>query len=108
MTMLDHIYTNQFSYGTKIQTPFGERFITYADFIASGQVLQSFETFLAEYVYPTYANTHTEASFTGRQTTHFREEARQMIKDSLNASEEDALIFCGSGSTGAINKLYLK
>ena len=30
---------------------------------------------------------------------------RDIIRESVNASEEDAVIFTGSGSTGAINKL---
>lgn len=108
MDQLEFIYQNQYSFGKKINTPFGLRYITYADFIASGQVLHAIEQFMCQQVFPVYANTHTEASFTGSQTTHFREEARQIIKDSVNASQEDVLIFSGSGSTGAINKLFLK
>lgn len=108
MDKLEQIYKSQYSYGKEIITPFGERFLTYADFIASGQPLRFIENYLIDNIYPVYANTHTEASFTGLQTTHFREEARQIIKDSVNANEEDALIFCGSGSTGAIDKIFHK
>lgn len=108
MNLLNRIYRSQYSYGNKIITPYGERYITYADFIASGQPLKIIESAIQKMVLPTYANTHTEASFTGLQTSHFREEARQIIKNSLNATNEDSLIFCGSGSTGAINKLFLR
>lgn len=54
---------------------------------------------------PTYANTHTEASATGLQTTRFVEEARATVMECVNASAEDVLIFTGTGSTGAIGKL---
>jgi selenocysteine lyase/cysteine desulfurase len=56
-------------------------------------------------VLPHYANTHSEASHTGRRTGQLREWARQTIKDVINAGPEDALVFCGSGATGAVNTL---
>jgi selenocysteine lyase/cysteine desulfurase len=106
--IFETIYQSQYSFGKKIETPFGSRYLTYADFIASGQPLRVIEEYIQDHVLPVYANTHTEASFTGLQTTHFREEARQIIKDSVNANDQDALIFYGSGSTGAIDKLFHK
>ncbi len=54
---------------------------------------------------PLYANTHTEASGTGLQTTRFREEARSIIASCVGATDEHAVLFCGSGATGAIDKL---
>jgi selenocysteine lyase/cysteine desulfurase len=99
------IYENQYCSSKRIPGPFGERFITYADYIASGQPLRFLENYIQQQVLPTYANTHTEVSYTGRQTGHFREEARQLIRKSVNANAEDAVVFCGSGSTGAIDKL---
>jgi selenocysteine lyase/cysteine desulfurase len=56
-------------------------------------------------VIPYYANTHTESSGTGLQTTRFREDAREIVARSVGATEEDVVIFVGSGATGAINKL---
>jgi selenocysteine lyase/cysteine desulfurase len=52
-----------------------------------------------------YANTHTESSGTVLQTTRFREEAREIIRRCLGASDEHAVLFCGSGSTGAIDRM---
>jgi selenocysteine lyase/cysteine desulfurase len=85
--------------------PYGPRRVTYADYTASGRALTFIEEFIHDAVLPLYANTHTETSGTGLQTTRFREEARAIICDAVGASEEHAVIFCGSGSTGAIDKL---
>ena len=85
--------------------PFGPRRVTYADYTASGRALEFIEDYIRDQVLPGYANTHTESSGTGLQTTRLREEARAIIKQSVNAGEETCLIFCGSGSTGAVNKL---
>jgi selenocysteine lyase/cysteine desulfurase len=89
-----------------IATPFGLRRVTYADYTASGRSLSFIEDFIRETVLPLYANTHTESSGTGLQTTRFREDARAIIRDAVGATPDDhAVIFCGSGSTGAIDKL---
>ena len=85
--------------------PFGIRRVTYADYTASGRALSFIEDYLRDAVLPLYANTHTESSGTGLQTSRFREEARHIIRDAVGATDDHAVIFCGSGMTGAINKL---
>lgn len=87
-------------------TPFGKRRIVYADYTASGRLLGFFEDYLRDVVYKLYANTHTETSATGFQTTTLREEARLIIANALNAPmDEYATLFVGTGCTGAIDKL---
>jgi selenocysteine lyase/cysteine desulfurase len=85
--------------------PFGPRRVTYADYTASGRSLGFLEQFIRDEVLPRYANTHTESSGTGLQTTRLREDARRIIHESVHGTEDTAVIFTGSGSTAAIDKL---
>lgn len=85
--------------------PFGIRRVTYADYTASGRSLAFIEDFIREAVLPLYANTHTESSGTGLQTTRFRENARRIVREAVGATDEHAVIFCGSGSTAAVNRM---
>lgn len=88
-----------------INGPFGARRLMYADYVASGRAYGPIEDTIRNSVLPLYANTHTESSTTGRQSTAYREQAREIIAKSLNAGKEDAVLFCGAGCTGAIDKL---
>jgi selenocysteine lyase/cysteine desulfurase len=90
---------------TAVFTPFGLRRVTYADYTASARSLSFIEDFIRETVLPLYANTHTETSGTGLQTTRFREDARTLIRHAVGGDEHHAVIFAGSGSTGAIDRL---
>jgi selenocysteine lyase/cysteine desulfurase len=85
--------------------PFGPRRVTYADYTASGRAVGFLEDFVRSQVLPRYANTHTESSGTGLQTTRLREDARAIIHEAVGGDPDAVVIFAGSGSTGAIDKL---
>ena len=93
--------------------PFGRKAMLYADWTASGRALVSVEDYVRDEVLPLYANTHTTTSTCGLQSTCFRQEARQLIAQACNArvgysdKHADVVVFAGSGSTAAINKLCL-
>lgn len=86
-------------------TPYGMKKMIYADWIASGRLYRPIEHKLIEQVYPYCGNTHTETSITGTLMTDAYLESKRFIKSKVNASDEDVLLFEGSGMTAGINKL---
>lgn len=57
-------------------------------------------------VYPLYANVHTEAGVSATATSHRFEEARATVARCVGAPlDEYAVVFTGSGMTGAAFKL---
>src|SRR4029078_456103 len=86
-------------------TPYCHRRVTYADYAASGRALTFIEDFIRDEVLPSYANTHTESSGTGLQTTRLREDARATIRAAFGGDENTVVIFAVWGCPGAIDKL---
>jgi len=103
--LLERVRRGIIGEGELMDGPFGPRRVTYADYTASGRSLDFIEDFIRDAVLPRYANTHTESSGTGLQTGRLREDARRVIRDAVGGTENDLVIFCGSGATAAVSKL---
>ena len=86
-------------------TPFGPQRILYADWTASGRGYEPIESRMRDEILPFFANTHTTSTITGETMSTAYEEAKTLVKEHVNANEDDVLIFCGNGMTAAVNKL---
>lgn len=96
----------------KFYGPFGPKPVCYVDWTASGRSIKPIEEYLVSNILPLYGNTHTTTSRTGHQSTCYRQEARQIVAQAVNAritgrAAEDVVIFTGHGTTSAINKIVL-
>ncbi len=88
----------------KFTTPYGEKKLIYADWIASGRMYKPIEEKICEVFGPLVGNTHTESSLTGTSMTLSYHEAHEIIKKHCNASKDDVIITAGSGMTSMICK----
>ncbi|MEN8191925.1 MAG: aminotransferase class V-fold PLP-dependent enzyme [Bacteroidota bacterium] len=86
-------------------SPYGEKKIIYADWIASGRLYRPIEEKIQNEFGPFVANTHTETTVTGTTMTKAYHQAQDIIKKHVNADENDVIITAGSGMTTVINKL---
>jgi len=87
------------------ESPFGIRRIIYADWTASGRSYGPIENYIQREILPFVGNTHTATTVTGSSMSTAYEEAKIIIKEHVNAGNDDVLLFCGSGMTAAVNKL---
>ncbi len=103
---LDPAYLRQQIVGvdSTFKTPFGERLMVYCDYTASGRCLRFVESYLQS-LQRIYANTHTEDDITGRSMSQLLHGAEEAIKKSVNAGSSGRIVACGTGATGAIDKL---
>jgi selenocysteine lyase/cysteine desulfurase len=86
------------------QSPFGEQRIVYADWTASGRNYAPIENLLKDEIMPFVGNTHTETNITGSSMTIAYHKAQQIIKQHVNAGDDDIIISTNSGMTGVVNK----
>ncbi len=87
-----------------IETAFGERTMVYCDYTASGRSLHFVERYLHTLL-RSYANTHTEDDISGRAMSKLLHDAEEAIKRAVNAGPSGKIVACGTGATGAIDKL---
>ncbi len=85
-------------------SPYGEKKIVYADWIASGRLYDPIEKKITSTFGPFVGNTHSEASFTGTAMTVAYKSAHDIIKNHVRAGKDDVIITAGSGMTAMINK----
>ncbi|WP_426430163.1 aminotransferase class V-fold PLP-dependent enzyme [Winogradskyella sp. HB-48] len=85
-------------------SPYGEQKIIYTDWTASGRLYRPIEEKLQNEFGPFVANTHTETTISGTAMTKAYHKAKQIIKDHVNANDDDVLIVTGNGMTGVVNK----
>lgn len=90
---------------SEIETPFGARKLVYADWIASGRLYKSIEERISEDIGPLVGNTHSESTATGHAMTQAYHLAQKIVKRHVNASDDDILLFTGTGMTSAVAKL---
>lgn len=86
------------------ESPYGKKKIIYADWIASGRLYAPIENILFNQFGSFVGNTHSESSVTGTTMTKAYHKAKEIIKQHVNASQNDVLIFAGFGMTAAVNK----
>ncbi|HRZ49404.1 MAG TPA: aminotransferase class V-fold PLP-dependent enzyme, partial [Bacteroidales bacterium] len=86
-------------------TPYGQKPLVYADWIASGRLYGPVERQISEVIGPWVGNTHTETSETGTLMTKAYHHAHRLIKQHMNADAHDVIITSGSGMTAVVNKL---
>ncbi|OFY09101.1 MAG: selenocysteine lyase [Bacteroidetes bacterium GWE2_42_24] len=96
---------NTIGHHLRFQSPYGEKQLIYADWIASGRLYQPIEEKVCNEIGPWVANTHTETSETGTMMTKAYHLAQKLIKQHVNAGPKDVLITNGFGMTSVINKL---
>lgn len=100
-TFREHTIGNRHS----ISTPYGRQPLLYADWTASGRLYEPIERKMQETFGPYVSNPHTESNTTGLTITLAYAEAQNIIKRHVHAGPGDTLLFCGNGTTGAVNKL---
>jgi selenocysteine lyase/cysteine desulfurase len=96
---------NTIGYNQSFNTPYGEKKLIYADWIASGRLYLPIEERLINDFGPFVGNTHSESNMTGTTMTRAYKASHDMIKNHVKAGQEDVIITAGFGMTAVINKL---
>ena len=89
----------------KFISPYGEKKMIYADWVASGRLYKPIEDRISKVIGPYVGNTHTETSETGTLMTKAYHYSHKFIKDHVNAGQNDVIITAGAGMTAVVNKL---
>ncbi|MEO9967718.1 MAG: aminotransferase class V-fold PLP-dependent enzyme [Reichenbachiella sp.] len=86
-------------------TPFGSFNMLYADWVASGRLYEPIEDAIKSKFGPWVANTHSYSNKSGSLMTTAYDHAKKIIRNHVNASDEDILVLAGPGMTAAVIRL---
>jgi len=86
------------------ETPYGKQKMIYGDWVASGRLYNPIEQKIMNVMGPFVGNTHTETSETGTLMTKAYHYSHQLIKEHVNAKDNDVILTTGFGMTGVVNK----
>ncbi len=75
-----------------IETANGKKRLVYADWVASGRLYAPIEKRISEDIGPMVGNTHSESTATGKAMTDAYHHAQKIVKNHVNADENDLLI----------------
>ncbi|XP_037051848.1 uncharacterized protein LOC119085529 isoform X2 [Bradysia coprophila] len=103
--ILKYIDDNVIGKGVAFLGPFGRRKVVYADYSTSGRSLQFLEDYVNKEVLPAYGDINCTSSVTGLQSNLYYNEAKEIIRTAVNASDDDELTFCESAYTSPIERL---
>lgn len=107
-TQLEHYFKqfrkNIIGIDQEFVSPYGKQKIIYTDWTASGRLYRPIEEKITNEFGPFVANTHTETTVSGTAMTMAYHKARNIIKQHVNATNDDVLITDGTGMTGVVNK----
>ena len=100
----DRYRKNTIGFNQTFVSPYGEKKIVYADWIASGRLYKPIEKAISEVFGPFVGNTHSEESITGTSMTLAYHHSHDIIKQHVNANKDDVIVTAGAGMTGMVNK----
>jgi selenocysteine lyase/cysteine desulfurase len=103
--VLGWVHKNVYGRDVVVRGPLGPHPRRYFDYTASGLPFQPIEELLQKQVLPYMSNTHSMSSNASEVITAHVDEAYAKVRRALRGTEDDVIVFTGSGATAAVNKL---
>ncbi|XP_041970127.1 uncharacterized protein LOC121726703 [Aricia agestis] len=91
--LIKYIDDNVIGKGNSFCGPFGRRKVVYCDYNGSGRALLWLEEYMARMVLPIHATRCKALSITNGQSEIYRSESKEILRQSVGASEDDCLVF---------------
>lgn len=103
--VLAWVRQNVYGHDVKMPGPFGPKPRRYFDYTASGLPFQPIEDLLRQHVLPFMSNTHSTSSYASELISAHVDAAHAKVRRAMRGTEDDVIVFTGSGATAAVNKL---